>query len=139
MNKSLVRLGFILILLAFLEGLLIPKLANPRLGLSAHLGGLMAGTILVLLGMLSSTFQLSRGARTVMSWAWVFAAYSNWAGSFLGAATGAGRLTPLASPSPSGSPAAELAMAALLGIVAVASIVGTAIAVWGLRSDPGAP
>jgi (hydroxyamino)benzene mutase len=45
-------LSILLFSLGLVTGLLAPKLANPRMGLSSHLEGLMNGMFLVLLGLI---------------------------------------------------------------------------------------
>jgi len=51
-GRCLVRYGVLLFLLGLLTGLIVQKLANPRMGLSSHLEGVMNGTFLVVLGLI---------------------------------------------------------------------------------------
>jgi hypothetical protein len=48
----LLQFGVLLFLLGLLSGFVTPALANPRMGLSSHLEGVMNGTFLVILGLL---------------------------------------------------------------------------------------
>lgn len=48
--KQLIFLGLLLFLSGLLTGLIIPFFKNPRMGLSAHLEGVMNGMFLILLG-----------------------------------------------------------------------------------------
>jgi hydroxylaminobenzene mutase len=137
MNRRLLRLGFFLVLVGLLTGLAVPRFANPRLGLTAHLVGLFGGLFLVVLGAVWPAFVLTPRAAAVLRWCWAYAAYANWLASVLGAATGASRLTPLAGSATSGGPAAEAAVAFLLISLSLAAIVGAALAVWGLRGKSG--
>lgn len=134
MNRLQVQLGFLLILLGLLAGLAVPQFAVPRLGLAAHIVGVMGGLVLIALGALSSAFALGRLAGAVMWWSWVYAAYANWLGSLLGAITGASRLTPIAGAGRSGDSTSEAVVGFLLLSLAVAAIVGTVLAIWGLRA-----
>ncbi|HYK03803.1 MAG TPA: hydrogenase [Thermoanaerobaculia bacterium] len=111
----------------------MPFFTNPRLGLAAHVVGISGGLVLIALGALAGSFALGARQSAVMMWAWVYAAYANWAGSVLGAITGASRLTPIAGAGTAGDALAETVVAFLLQSLAVAAIVGTALAVWGFR------
>lgn len=50
MGHRLIRWGVLLFLLGLVTGLMGPLFANPRMGLSSHLEGLMNGMFLALLG-----------------------------------------------------------------------------------------
>jgi hydroxylaminobenzene mutase len=134
MDRTLLRLGFILILLALLTGFAVPLFVNARLGLTAHIVGLLGGMMLLLIGLVSSALALEPRAILVFRWCWIYATYANWIASVLGAATGASGLTPLAGAGTSGPPLAEHTVAFFLFSLSLAAIVGAALAVWGLRS-----
>ena len=68
MNRLLLQLGFVLILLALFTGLAIPSLANPRLGLAAHVAGITSALVLIAIGSIGAAFTLGTRARTVMTW-----------------------------------------------------------------------
>ena len=57
-GDRLLRLGVLLFLLGLLTGFAIPALANPRMGLTSHLEGLMNGMFLSL-GLLWPRLALS--------------------------------------------------------------------------------
>jgi hydroxylaminobenzene mutase len=133
MDRTLLRLGFVLVLLALLTGLGVPAFANPRLGLSAHTAGLLGGLFLVVLGAVWPAFALGPRAAAALWWCWAYAAYANWAASVLGAVTGASRMTPLAGAATHGGAGAELAVGALLVSLSLAALAGAGLAVWGLR------
>jgi hydroxylaminobenzene mutase len=137
MDRTVLRLGFVLVLLALLTGLGVPRFVNPRLGLAAHTAGLLGGLLLVVLGIVAPTFALGARAATALRWCWAYAAYANWAASVLGALTGASRLTPLAGAGTRGGPVAEALVSGLLLTLSLAAIVGAGLAVWGLRQGPG--
>lgn len=135
MNRLQIQLGFVLILLALLTGFGVPLFINPRLGLAAHTVGITGGLVLIALGALAGSFALGPRSMAVMMWSWVYAAYANWAGSVLGAITGASRLTPIAGAGTTGDSFAEAVVAFLLQTLAVAAPIGTVLAVWGLRKQ----
>ena len=53
-GKRLLWHGLLLVLLGLLTGLVIPLLTNPRMGLSAHLEGVMNGVLLAVLAALAA-------------------------------------------------------------------------------------
>ncbi len=133
MNASLMRHGFVLILLALVSGLFVPAMAVPRLGLSAHTIGVLGGVLLIAVAAIWQAFRLSATQRRWLAGAWLYSGYVNWLGCLLGAVLGAGESTPLASGGRVGPPLAEALVAALLGSVAVASFVAVGLSLWGLR------
>jgi hypothetical protein len=60
--------GFLLFLLGLLTGFAVPALTNPRMGLSAHLEGVMNGVFLVVLGLVRERLVLSARAVTALFW-----------------------------------------------------------------------
>jgi len=132
MNRSQLQLGFSLVLLGLLTGLAVPVMANPRLGLSAHLAGVVGGMFLVLLGVVTGAMTLSASLRRVMHGCWIYATYANWTAALLGAVTGASGLTPLAGAGTSGAPMAEFVVGFLLLTLSLAAIAGSTIAIAGL-------
>jgi (hydroxyamino)benzene mutase len=137
MDRTLLRLGFMLVLLALLTGLGVPQFANPRLGLAAHTTGMLGGLLLVVIGVAAPAFALGPRAAAALRWCWVYAVYANWTASVLGAATGASGLTPLAGVGTRGGPVAEALVGGLLVTLSLAAIAGAGLAVWGLRGGPG--
>jgi len=139
MDRTLLRHGFILILLALLTGLVIPAVAIPRLGLSAHTIGLMGGILLIAIASVWQRFELSGKQRAVLYFSWLYSSYVNWLACLLGAIVGAGNVTPVASGGQSGPDYMEVIVAILLGSVALASFVAVGLSLYGLKSAaPGA-
>ena len=69
-GHRLLQLGMLVFLIALLVGLAVPKFAVPRLGLSAHLIGIMQGLFLMVSGLLrpvdNPVLQLVRCAEEVL-------------------------------------------------------------------------
>lgn len=59
MSSTLCFTGVLLFLLGLLNGLAIPHLRSPRLGLSAHLTGVQSGTFLLAAGLLWARLAIS--------------------------------------------------------------------------------
>lgn len=139
MNRSIIRHGFILILLALVSGLFVQAMPIPRLGLSAHTIGILGGTLLMAIGAVWPLLVLSPGQQRLMYWAWLYSSYINWLGCLLGALVGAGKATPIASAGVVGSVAGEAVVGVMLVSVALASFVAVGLSLWGLRSRAAVP
>jgi (hydroxyamino)benzene mutase len=138
-NRRLIRLGILLFLLGLVTGLVVPKLANPRMGLSSHLEGLMNGMFLVILGLIWQRLRLSRLLSGVTFWLALYGAYVNWATTLLAAFLGAGAtLMPMASLGQKGTPLQELLINFGLVSLSIAILVCCGLVLWGLRGadDP---
>lgn len=116
--------GIVLFLLALLTGLTIPFLANPRMGLSAHLVGLLGALFLIGMGVIWPEKDLPRRWDTVAFYFVIFGAYENLCTAFLAAVFATNSLTPLVGPAKSALPLYEGIVTAGL----VSSNVVTAIA-----------
>src|SRR5438034_7034822 len=96
--RRLLQLGILLFLCALLVGLAVPRFAVPRLGLSAHLLGIMQGIFLIAMGLLWPRLELSRVASTVACVLAVYGCVAAWAANVLAAVWGAGNtILPLAA------------------------------------------
>src|ERR1700755_739584 len=95
-RRHLFSAGVLLFLLALITGMIFPALANPRMGLSAHLVGLLGGLFLIALGVIWPEKDLPRRLDTAAFYLVVFGTYANLCTTFLAAALATNRLTPLA-------------------------------------------
>lgn len=125
--------GVTLFLLGLLTGFVVPSFANPRMGVSAHLEGVMNGTFLAVLGMLWPEVRLPPAATKAAFWLVLFAAYVNWASTSLAAAWGTGKLTPIAAGGRIGAPLHEAVVSAGLVALSLAAVAGVALVAFGLR------
>src|ERR1700744_5974726 len=97
MQTLLFKLGLGLFLIGLLTGLVIPKLKNPRMGLTSHLEGILNGMFLALLGLLWPHVHLAHAWGVTAIVLIVYSAFANWLGALLAAAWGAGRkMAPIA-------------------------------------------
>jgi hydroxylaminobenzene mutase len=134
-GQLLLRAGTLLFLFALLVGLAVPHFAVPRLGLSAHLLGLMQGLFLMVAGLLWPRLALGEGASRLGMWLLLYGCFAAWTANVLAAVTGAGNsLLPLAAGAAQGSALQEGLIAAALRSAAVALILATVLMGWGLRT-----
>ena len=67
-RRSLIWHGMFLFLLGLLTGFVETKFANPRMGLAAHLEGVMNGTFLIALGAVWMEVRLPLGLKAAAYW-----------------------------------------------------------------------
>ena len=133
-SGRLIRLGVLLLLLGLFTGLLIPNVANPRMGLSSHVEGVMSGILLVVTGLLWSRVRLGEKVMRGASWLLVYGAYANWVNTLLAAVWAAGgSMMPMASLGRRGSPMQEGIIGFLSVTLALALLSGMSLVLWGLR------
>jgi hydroxylaminobenzene mutase len=96
--------GMVLFLLGLVAGFATPAVENPRMGVSAHLEGVMNGTFLLALGAVWRHVVLGRRAAASAYWLALYGTYGNWASVFLGAIFGASRYMPIAGAGHAAAP-----------------------------------
>jgi len=132
-GHRLVQLGFLLFLVGLLTGFAIPMMANPRMGLSSHLEGVMNGMFLIGLGLVWPRLKLGRRTRSATFWITLYGTFANWAATFLAAVWGAGAAMPIAAGSHQGSPVQEVVITGLLFSLSFAMVIVCGVVLWGLR------
>lgn len=131
----LLQLGIVLFLLGLLVGLAAPVMANPRMGLSSHLEGVMNGLFLVALGLVWPRLALSSTLQQVTFWLAVYGTFANLAATLLAALTGAGAMMPIAGGR-AGDATPEAVISGLLVSLALADIAVCLLVLAGLRQPP---
>lgn len=116
---KLIFFGVLLFLAGLIVGFLIPVLANPRMGLSTHLEGVMNGLFLVALGLIWNRLSLSQKALQITYGLAIYGSFANFIAVFLSAITGAGKMMPLAGGK-EGGPQLEAVISFLLFSLALA-------------------
>jgi hydroxylaminobenzene mutase len=116
-----------------MTGFFEQRFANMRMGLAAHLGGVLNGVFLIALGAVWTEVRLPPSAKTVAYWTVLYGAYVNWLTTALAAVLGTAALSPIAAEGHRGLPWQETLVTAgfvSVGIVMVASAV---LILWGLH------
>jgi hydroxylaminobenzene mutase len=126
-----------LFLCALLVGVAVPKFTVPRIGLSAHLLGIMQGLFLMVTGVIWPRLRLPPRASTVGFWLAVYGCFAAWMANLLAGIWGAGNtLLPIASGQAHGSALQEGFIVAALRTGGAALIAASILILWGLRG-PG--
>lgn len=96
-TRQLLWHGMLLFLLGLLTGLVGQKFTNPRMGLAAHLEGVMNGTFLLAVGAAWREVRLSSRLNAIAYWLALSGTYGNWAFTTLAAIFGTAAMTPIAA------------------------------------------
>lgn len=136
-RRRLLFHGLLLFLLGLATGLFQAEFENPRMGLAAHLEGVMNGIFLLALGGIWSEVRLPRRAASAAFGLVLFGTYANWATTTVAAIFGTGAMTPLASGTHRGLPWQEGLVTVGFASVGFAMLAAAGILLWGLRG--GAP
>lgn len=132
-SAVLVRAGLVLFLCALLVGIAVPFFGVPRLGLSAHLLGLLQGIFLVLVGAIWQRLHLGRAAWPAVGLL-IYGCLAAFVANLLAGAWRAGApLLPMAAGGAHGTAAQEAIIAVALRSSAVALISSLLLLIWGTR------
>jgi len=133
-NRSLMWHGMCLFLLGLLTGFAEQHFANVRMGLAAHLEGVMNGTFLVALGAVWTGVRLSPGTKAIAYWTALYGAYGNWVITVLAAAFGTAALSPITGAGHRGQAWQESLVAVGFVTVGITIVVSSVLVLWGLRA-----
>lgn len=132
-NRRLMWHGMLLFLLGLLTGFAEPHFANVRMGLAAHLEGVMNGILLLALGAVWSHVQLGPGARAAAFRMALYSAYANWFFTTLAAILGTGALSPITAPGLKAAAWQEDLVTGGFMTVGIVIVVMALMLLWGLR------
>jgi hydroxylaminobenzene mutase len=136
-RRRLLWHGMFLFLLGLVTGLAEPQFANTRMGLAAHLEGVMNGTFLLALGAVWGSVALSASVKNAAYWLVLYGTYANWGVTTLAAILGTGALSPITAPGRSALPWQESVVTAGFISVGITIIAATVLALYGLRRRAG--
>jgi hydroxylaminobenzene mutase len=130
-SKRLVFIGVLLFTLGLFVGLFIPLMANPRMGLSTHLEGIMNGIFITVLGLIWNRIELSGKWLSVSFWLIIYGTFTNFIAVLLAAITGAGKMMPIANGQEKG-PVLEAIISFLLVSLALVMLAACVLILIGL-------
>jgi hydroxylaminobenzene mutase len=135
-NRRVMWHGMFLFLLGLLTGFAEPRFANMRMGLAAHLEGVMNGTFLIALGAIWNHIRLSPRTKTIAFWSALFSTYANWLVTTLAAIFGTAALSPITGAGHSGGqPWQETLVTAGFMAVGIVVVAFSLLVLWGLRKS----
>jgi hydroxylaminobenzene mutase len=133
-NRRLIWHGMFLFLLGLLTGFAETHFVNVRMGLAAHLEGVMNGTFLVALGAVWTEVRLSPPIKTAAYWTALYGTYVNWFVTSLAAYFGTAALSPITAAGRSGLPWQESVVTVGFLTVGISIIAASLLVLWGLRA-----
>jgi hydroxylaminobenzene mutase len=133
-GQRLLQTGVALLLFVSLEGFVIPRLAAPNLGLSAHrLGGLQS-VLLIALGLVWPRLKLGAVPSRIAFWLLIYSTFAILAAYVIGAIWGAGNETmQLAAGAAHGSAFQETVIRVVAYSSAPTGLISFALILRGLR------
>jgi (hydroxyamino)benzene mutase len=132
-KRRLIWHGMFLFLLGLLTGFVEQKFVNVRMGLAAHLEGVMNGIFLIALGAVWGEVRLSARLKPATFWIALYGAYMNWVATALAATFGAAALSPITAAGHSALPWQEGLITVLFLTVGTATITASVLVLCGLR------
>jgi (hydroxyamino)benzene mutase len=132
-SRRLVWHGMFLFLLGLFTGFVEQNFANPRMGLAAHLEGVMNGTFLVALGAVWTQVRLSPRLTGAAYWSALYGTYANWAVTLLAAIFGTAAMSPITAAGRTGQPWQEAAVTVGFMSVGLAIVAASILVLASLR------
>jgi len=132
-KRRLLWHGMLLFLLGLLTGFVEQKFNNPRMGLAAHLEGVMNGIFLVALGAAWTEVRLSSRLKSAAYWSALYGTYANWLVTTLAAIFGTAALSPITAAGHSAQPWQEGAVTFGFISVGIVIVACSVLVLWGLR------
>jgi hydroxylaminobenzene mutase len=133
-NRRLMWHGMFLFLIGLMTGFAEQHFANIRMGLAAHLEGVMNGTFLVALGAIWTEVRLPPVTKAIAYWTALYGTYVNWLVTTLAAVFGTSALSPITAAGHSGQPWQESLVMAGFITVGVVIVAFSVLVLWGLRA-----
>ncbi|MCT5252129.1 hydrogenase [Pseudomonas aeruginosa] len=132
-RRRLLWHGTFLFLLGLITGFVEPYFTNPRMGLAAHLEGVMNGTFLLAIG--ATWMEVRLGARTqaIAYWTVLYGTYANWLFTTLAAVFGAAAMSPITGARHSAAAWQEILVIAGFVTVGLSVITAALLLLWGFR------
>lgn len=132
-KRRLISHGILLFFLGLVVGMFVQSVRNPRMGLSAHVGTVMSGMFLAILGAVWQEVHLDARAATATYALALYAMYVSSAGLLLAAIFGTRSSTPLIGAGFGGSPWHEALVSCALVSGGAAALLCCGGVLWGLR------
>jgi hydroxylaminobenzene mutase len=133
-NRHVMWHGMFLFLLGMLTAFVEPRVTNVRMGLAAHLVGLLNGIFLIALGAIWTEVRLRPRAKAISYWTALYGTYVNWLFTVIAAVLGTGAVSPILAPGRSGPGWQEgLVMAGFVSVF-VAMLTSSVLVLWGVRA-----
>jgi (hydroxyamino)benzene mutase len=134
-GRRMLQIGVGLILVASLEGVAIPSLPVPRLGLSLHTLSYLQAVMLMTFGLVWPRLNLGVRAASIAWWTYLYSSFATLMAYLLAAIWGAGSTAiPLAAGTAHGTALQETVITVVLASGAPPFLISVALVLWGVRA-----
>ena len=130
-SNKLLFLGLLLFLIGLIIGMIVPLFANPRLGVSSHIEGVLNGIFLIVLGLIWHKVDLSLKWLKITFYLAIYGTFVNCFGILIAAIFNAGKMLGIAANGQEGAPLVEgivsfclISLSIAMVIVSIALLVG---------------
>lgn len=134
-SDKLIFWGVFLFFLGLIVGLIVPAFANPRMGVSSHIEGVLNGIFLVVLGLIWQKVDLSDKWLKITFWLAVYGTYANWFGILIAAIFNAGKMIGVVANGQEGPAIAEGIVTFSLVTLSVAMLIICVTILIGLKRN----
>ena len=132
-SNRLIYLGVLLFLLGLIVGLIVPILANPRMGVSSHIEGVLNGMFLIILGLIWNKISLSDKWLKITFWLAIYGTFMNWFGILIAAIFNGGKMLGIMAEGQEGTPIVEGIVGFSLISLSIAMVIISITILIGLR------
>jgi hydroxylaminobenzene mutase len=132
-SNNLIFYGVLLFLLGLIIGLVAPVFANPRMGVSSHIEGVLNGMLLIILGLIWDKISVSDRWLKITFWSAIYGTFMNWFGILIAAIFNGGKMLGIMANGQEGHPIVEGFVGFSLISLSVAMILISVVALTGLR------
>lgn len=134
-SNRLIYLGVLLFLLGLIVGLIVPIFANPRMGVSSHIEGVLNGMFLIILGLIWNKLILSEKWLKTTFWLAIYGTFMNWFGILIAAIFNGGKMLGIMAEGREGSPIVEAIVGFSLITLSIAMAITSVTILVGLRKN----
>lgn len=124
--------GMLIFILGLINGVVIPRFKNKRMGLSSHLVGVQHGLVFLAFGLMWPRLELAGWLMTSAFWLTIYGLYAIWIALLLAGVWGTSKDTPIAGDGYQGTESQEMVAGLLLKSGSVAILVASIIVFLGL-------
>jgi len=132
-RRRLLFHGIALFLIGLLTGLAEQQFTNIRMGLTAHLEGVLNGIFLLAVGAIWNDVRLPPSLGRLAFWTLLGGTYGNWAVTTTAAILGTAAMSPITAAGHSAAPGQEILVASGFVLIGLACVVASSLLLWGLR------
>ena len=132
-SRKLKMFGMFLFLLGLITGFLMMNIKNPKMGLAAHLEGVMNGTFLIAVGLIWNELKLNKNLKTAAYGTLIYGTFVNWLVTLLSAYFGTSKMTPLSGQGFTGTDLQENIVRLGYTTVGLTMLFSVIVMTYGLR------